>query len=381
VQGVELREGSREELTVTFSQVAVPFVVAAGSAALMTPVVMRLAATLGIVDRPNERKISHRAGMPLLGGFAVYAGVIAGVAAAVWTIGVDGLDLPRVGSFVLGGGVLLLVGAWDDRYDLSAWQKLPFQIAAASLAIWSGYQIDWFSDPFTLQTYALPPWVMWPVTLGWIVAVTNAMNLIDGLDGLSAGLGAIIAATLVVLCIQADQPVGILLGAIACGAILGFLPFNFPPARIFLGDAGALFIGFALALLSIQGYRKAALLTFVVPLLALAVPLLDTLLSIQRRIRSGRGIFSADKQHIHHVLLQREGSHRKAVLWLYFQTACFSIIAVSFSQLKGLSAYVFLAAVGLLTFRLLRNLGLLAVAKDAGRTDPAGSTDPHEESS
>jgi UDP-GlcNAc:undecaprenyl-phosphate GlcNAc-1-phosphate transferase len=209
------------------------------------------------------------------------------------------------------------------------------------------------------------------------VAVTNAMNLIDGLDGLSAGTGAIISLTLVVICWQAGQPSGVVIGVALLGALLGFLPYNFPPARIFLGDAGALFIGFALALCSIQGYRKAALMSFIVPLLALAVPLLDTLLSIVRRLRMRRGIFHADRMHMHHRLLEREGSQRRAVLWLYFQTACFSVIAVSFAQLGGYGAYVFLAAVVILTVRLLRNLGLLsfeseAAGGDEGRPAPEG---------
>ncbi len=363
------------------TQIILPALVAAVAAAAMTPLVSRLAIALDIVDRPNARKVSDRAGMPLLGGGAVYVGVVAGLLAAAFSLGWQSLDLVRIGGFAAGGLLLLAVGVWDDRFDLSAWQKLPFQIGAAVLAILCGFQIDFFTDPFTMQTNPLPPAIMWPVTLLWIVGVTNAMNLIDGLDGLSAGLGAIISATLVVLCAQASQPTGILVGAIVCGALVGYLPFNFPPARIFLGDAGALFIGYALALLSIQGYRKAALLTFVVPLLALAVPLLDTALSVQRRIRSGRGIFSADKMHMHHVLLRREGSHRKAVLWLYFQTACFSIIAVSFSKLQGIPAYIFLAAVVLLTFRLLRNLGLLAVPSDEPTAEPSGPAEPHEESS
>lgn len=370
----------------TLSEVAVPFLVAVGFAAFMTPVVSRLAIAFDIVDRPNERKVSDRAGMPLFGGGAVFLGVLAGLAAAVWLVDFDPIELRKVTGFVVGGLLLLLVGLWDDRFDLSAFQKLPFQIVAAALAIWCGFEIDFFTNPFTMSTDPLPSYVSWPITMFWIVAVTNAMNLIDGLDGLSAGLGAIIAATLAVICSQAGQPTGILLGAIVCGALLGYLPFNFPPARIFLGDAGALFIGYALALLSIQGYRKAALLTFIVPLLALAVPLLDTALSIQRRLRSGRGVFSADKMHMHHVLLAREGSHRKAVLWLYFQTACFSIIAVSFSQLKGWSAWIFLGAVGLLTFRLLRNLGLLAAPGDdtdsqAGEAGPPGPAAPSTEES
>jgi UDP-GlcNAc:undecaprenyl-phosphate GlcNAc-1-phosphate transferase len=164
---------------------------------------------------------------------------------------------------------------------------------------------------------------------------------------------------------------GVVIGVAMLGALLGYLPFNFPPARIFLGDTGALFIGFSLAVLSIQGYRKAALLTFVVPLLALAVPLLDTFLSVVRRVRMGKGIFSADKLHMHHRLLQKEGTQRRAVLWLYFQTACFSVIALSFAQLEGYSAFVFLVAVVVLTVRLLRNLGLFSIETD--ELEPAGS--------
>jgi UDP-GlcNAc:undecaprenyl-phosphate GlcNAc-1-phosphate transferase len=208
------------------------------------------------------------------------------------------------------------------------------------------------------------------ITLCWIVVVTNAMNLIDGLDGLTAGIGVIIAATLGIICFQASQPAGLLISLVMLGALLGFLPFNFPPAKIFLGDAGALFVGYALALISIQGYRKAALLAFIVPLLALAVPLLDTGLSIFRRVRTGRDIFSADKLHMHHLLLAREGSHRRAVLWLYFQTLCFSVIALSFSQLRGFSAYIFLGAVVILTARLLRNLGMFRPGQAEESADP-----------
>ena len=189
------------------------------------------------------------------------------------------------------------------------------------------------------------------------------MNLVDGLDGEAAGLGCIIALTLWLICWEVDQDVGVILGVALVGALIGFLPFNFPPARIFLGDTGALFIGYALSLLAIQGYigghRKAALLTFAVPMLALAVPLLDTGSSILRRIRSGRPILDADNLHFHHRLLASEGSERAAVLSLYFLTACFCIIALSFSRLRGYVALAFFAAVVLLTVRLLWNMGAL----------------------
>jgi UDP-GlcNAc:undecaprenyl-phosphate GlcNAc-1-phosphate transferase len=210
------------------------------------------------------------------------------------------------------------------------------------------------------------------VTTLWIVGVTNALNLIDGLDGLAAGVGAIVGGTLTLICWQIGQPLGVLMGVALVGALLGFLPFNFSPARIFLGDTGALFIGYMLSLLAIEGYAKASLLTFVVPLLALAVPIMDTLLSILRRLRRHTKVFSADRLHMHHRLLESEGSQRSAVLSLYFLTACFCVIALSFTRLEGVAAILFLAMVLALTYRLLRNLGLF----DAGTPDAGEKSQP-----
>lgn len=355
-----------------------PLAIAAMVGAAATPLAARLAVALQVVDRPGDRKVNLRDGIPLLGGLAVAAGSLAGIlvfhASGVEAFAID----PKIVAYIAGSAALIVLGAWDDRFYLNAWQKLPVQIAAAVAAMACGFTIEFFTNPLTLTTHQLPVWVGWPVTLCWIVAVTNAMNLIDGLDGLSAGTGAIISATLAIICWQAGQPSGVVIGVALLGALAGFLPFNFPPARIFLGDAGALFIGYSLALVSIQGYRKAALLTFIVPLLALAVPLLDTLLSIVRRVRMGRGIFDADRMHMHHRLLEKEGSQRRAVLWLYFQTACFSVIAVSFSQLHGYSAYVFLVAVMILTYRLLRNLGLFTIESEEA-DDPGAGEAPEGE--
>jgi UDP-GlcNAc:undecaprenyl-phosphate GlcNAc-1-phosphate transferase len=152
------------------------------------------------------------------------------------------------------------------------------------------------------------------------------------------------------------------------GALLGFLPFNFAPARIFLGDTGALFVGFTLSLLALEGYRQVSLLTFVVPVLALAVPILDTGLSIIRRLRSRSPIFNADRQHMHHHMLESEGSARSAVLQFYILTAAFCVIALAFSRIQGLWAIVLLGAVGVLTYRLVMNLG--ALSGERGRISP-----------
>ncbi len=345
-------------------QVVIPFAVALGVSALATPVISRLAIALGVIDRPgsSERKVSRRANMPLLGGLAVACGCVAGLLSAL-AIGGDAL-VPddNFKALLIGGALLLFVGAADDRFDLGAGRKLPFQIAAAAVAYHYGLRVDYVTGPLIgNEPVDLPIWLAWTLTTLWIVGVTNAMNLMDGLDGVTAGMGAIIGLTLAIICYQAGQAPGVILGAALVGALIGFLPFNFPPARIFLGDTGALFIGFSLALLALENYRKASLLTFVVPVLALAVPLLDTALSVLRRIRSGQNIFAGDSMHMHHRLLRSEGSQRRAVLWLYFLTACFCIIAVSFTQLEGIGAVLLLIAVVVLTIRLLRNLGVFSI--------------------
>ena len=357
---------------------AIAIVLAASSvAALATPLVMRLARGIGAVDRPNERKVSRRNSMPLLGGLAVGLGCAVGI-----TVGLLVVDEPRLvrGALGFGGGALLLVlvGIWDDRFDVKPLVKLAFQIAAASIAIYAGFRVDLFSDPISRTTLDVPVAILWPVSLVWIVGVTNAMNLIDGLDGLSSGIGAIIAATLTIICWQAGQWVGVVIGLAIMGALLGYLPFNFPPARIFLGDTGSLLIGFGLAVLALEGYRKTALLAFLVPLLALAIPLLDTLLSIVRRLRSGRGVFSPDRLHMHHRLLEREGSHKNAVLMLYFLTGCFCMIAVSFSQLDGWIAFFYLAAVVGVTIRLLRNLDAFSLDLLGDRAHERDEADPND---
>jgi UDP-GlcNAc:undecaprenyl-phosphate GlcNAc-1-phosphate transferase len=270
---------------------------------------------------------------------------------------------------VIGGALILCMGMLDDRFGLSAWPKFAVQVFAAAIAISHGFEIDHVTDPVSRTLYEFPGWLVWLVTGLWIVGITNATNLIDGLDGLSAGVSAIIGATLTAIAVQAQQPLGVCIGVALVGALLGFLPFNFAPARIFLGDTGALFIGFVLALLALEGYRRVTVLTFVVPLLALAVPILDVTLSVVRRLRQHSPIFTADRQHMHHRLLETHGSPRSAVLQFYFLTACFCLLALSFTRLQGYAAALFLAAVVVLTLRLLRNLGALSF-KPTSETPP-----------
>ena len=340
-----------------------PFAVAAAVSAATTPIAARIAHALGAVDKPDERKVNRRHDIPLLGGIAVALGFFVGLAVALILSASDHEYRGHIEGQLLGSLLLLTVGVIDDRNALSARAKLPFQFGAAAVAIYYGFRIDHLTDPVSLNVWSFPEPVVWIVTGIWIVGITNALNLMDGLDGLTAGIGCIIGATLTYIAFQADQVVGVFTGLAFLGAVLGFLPYNFPPARIFLGDTGALFIGFNLSLLALEGYRKLSVLTFVVPLLALAVPLMDTTLSIYRRLRKRKSILSPDRQHMHHRLLASEGSHRSAVLSIWFLTACFCVIAVSFTNLEGTAALIFLALVFVLTLRLLRNLGFFEIGE------------------
>ena len=352
------------------------FGVAALCSAAATPLAERLSLRIGAVDRPDERKVSRRLNVPVLGGLAVSLGFFMGLAVPLLLLA-DASSEPRLEALLLGGLLVLGVGALDDRFGLAPIPKLVAQIGAAAVAIGFGFQIDHVTDPISRTVWHFPAWVAFGVTTGWIVIVTNSINLIDGLDGLCSGVSAIIAITLTWIAWQGGHLPGMVIGTALVGALLGFLPFNFPPARIFLGDTGTLFVGYVLAILALEGYQRVTVITFIVPLFALAVPLLDTGLSILRRIRSGKAIMQPDRQHIHHRLLSEyQGSQRSAVLSIYFLTACFCVIAVSFTRLQGYAAIVFLAVIVLLTLRILRNLGLGQVEENAGEgevTPGAGS--------
>ncbi len=355
-------------------ELLIPLAVGFGAALLATPRVSRIAVKLGVIDHPSERAVNQRTDVPLMGGLAVAIGFAAGLAAALSLIGHGLPDVEHLRGLFLGGLVLLLVGGWDDRFGLSALPKILVQVAVALVAISYGFRLGHLTDPVTRETFILPTWLAWIVTTVWIVGVTNAVNLIDGLDGLASGVAAIIAVTLTAIYLQSGNLLGACVGIALVGGLLGFLPFNFAPARIFLGDTGALFVGYSLALLSLEGYRQLTLVTFIVPLLALAVPILDTGLSILRRVRRGQNPFSADRLHIHHRLLETEGSHRRAVISLYFLTGCFCLIAFSFTRLQGPVAMIFIVFVVILTVRLLRNLSFAPPAKQPvlrGET-PAG---------
>jgi len=343
--------------------IPIAFVAAAVTAALATPLASRLSFALGAIDRPNERKVSARTNIPRWGGLAVALGSFVGLAVAMLGVPPEVEFERHMEALLVGGLLVLAIGAMDDRWSLSAWPKLTVEIAASAAAIAAGFSIEHVTDPITGTVWYFSPWLSWGLTTVWIVVVTNSFNLIDGLDGLCTGVSAIIGAALTVLAWQGGQLPGLMIGVALVGGLIGFLPFNFPPARIFVGDTGALFIGYCLSLLALESYQRVTVVTFLVPLLALAVPLLDTGLSILRRLQRRSSPMVADREHIHHRLLRDfQGSHRPAVLSLYFLTACFCLIAISFARLQGYAVIVFLGVVLVLTWRILKNLGLISAS-------------------
>lgn len=346
---------------------------AALTAAFATPLVSRLSFALGAIDRPNERKVSARPNIPRWGGLAVALGTFVGLAVALLLLPEEVEVEADLEALLVGGLLVLAIGALDDRWSLSAWPKLVVEIGAAAVAIAAGLRIGHVTDPITGSVWYFAPWLSWLLTTAWIVIVTNSFNLIDGLDGLCTGVAAIIGTALTVLAWQGGELAGVVIGVAVVGGLVGFLPFNFPPARIFVGDTGALFVGYCLSLLALVSYQRVTVVTFLVPLLTLAVPLLDTALSVLRRLRQRSNVMVADREHIHHRLLRDySGSHRPAVLSLYFLTACFCLIAISFARLQGYAVVVFLVVVLVLTWRILKNLGLIStppapVRGEAGR--------------
>ena len=293
---------------------------------LMTPQVKQFAESVGAIDEPGERRIHDRP-VPRMGGLAIFFGFVVSV-----LLFVD-MSTPVMG-LLLGAVVIAVMGALDDILSLSPWIKLAGQILAALVAIRCGIVFDVISNPGFLNAGATIAigWLSFPLTVLWIVLCTNAVNLIDGLDGLAVGVSAISSASMMVVSIlvsalgTGSEP---LLLACLTGACIGFIPYNRNPAKIFMGDVGSQFLGFVLSCISIMGmFKFHAIITFLIPLLALAVPLFDTIFAFLRRIVHGQSPFHADRGHIHHRLLAMGMNQKQVVAVLYGISAIFGFVAV-----------------------------------------------------
>lgn len=305
------------------------FIVSLVLALGLTPLVKKFAIKVGAVDVPNARKV-HTTIMPRLGGLAIFLSFVL-TFFLVLPFLPDSISVREVNfikAFLVGGTMTILLGAFDDRFDLPAKLKFLVQIATACVVVFGfDIRIEFANIPF--HTYAsVESWIAIPFTILWIVGVTNAINLIDGLDGLAAGVSAIAIGTITVMAFLMGNFVVALLCLLLLGSIIGFLYFNFHPAKIFMGDSGALFLGFSLALLSLLGFKQVAIVSFLTPLILIGVPLSDTLFAIVRRWMQKKPIFSPDKGHLHHCLREIGFSHRQTVLIIYGIAAFFGVLAV-----------------------------------------------------
>lgn len=293
-----------------------------------TPVVRTFASKIKAVDIPNNRKI-HVSPIPRLGGLAIYFGFLVAVVTGLVLSKATGanLNFQMVTGILLGSTLLMLVGMRDDIKNLRPTTKLVWQIAATFVIIFFGVVISFVSNPFN-GMWAIGIFAI-PLTLLWVVGITNAINLIDGLDGLATGVTAISSLTLFFVALRTHQIGSAILMLALFGAALGFLRYNFFPASVFLGDSGSMLMGFVLAASSIIGVLKTTLVVaLIIPVLILGVPIFDTLFAIGRRLRARRHPFEADNKHIHHMLLRAGFNKREAVLAIYIACFLLSFIAL-----------------------------------------------------
>jgi len=311
-------------------------VVSAIVAYILTPVVKSLAWRWEIVAHPGGRRV-HAAVTPLLGGVAMYAGFVAALA-VVGTISPTLKSDGQVWGILAGGTLVALAGILDDRYELPGWAQIVSILAGAGVLVGFGVVIRYITNPFQGGH------LMWlgaaavPVTLVWVLMVTKAVDCMDGLDGLAAGISVIAAGTLMLMALRSGprfETCAVMSAALA-GAALGFLRHNYPPAKIFMGTVGAQFLGFALAGISIAGaFKIAAFVALAAPVLVLAVPLFDTTFVVVRRAMNGRKVHEADTTHLHHRLLNRGLTHEQ-VLWIIYALtfACCAAAYALFSYVK-----------------------------------------------
>ena len=307
---------------------------------LMTPPVKAFAYKVGAIDVPKDNRRMHKVPIPRLGGLAIFIGFM------VSTLLFNEIDMQMRG-ILLGSVIIVLLGVVDDIKPLPAMLKFVVQIIASLVPISHGVVIQALSNPnvFSGNAYWVLGGLSLPITILWIVGITNAVNLIDGLDGLANGVSAICATTMLIIALLvADGGVALTMAALV-GACVGFMPYNTNPAKMFMGDTGATFLGFILATMSIQGlFKFYALISFAVPFLILGLPIFDTAFAMIRRIAKGQSPMKPDRSHVHHRLIDMGLNQKQAVATLYCISAILGMSAVVLTTSGELKAMVFFVA-------------------------------------
>ena len=308
-----------------------------------TPLVRRFAFKIGAIDIPKDNRRMHKKPTPRIGGLAIIFG---------FTVATLCFAQPsrQLYGTLSGAAIIAIMGVIDDCKNLPAKLKFVIQIIAALVVVFAGdIKIDVFTNPNFLSDnpyWVLPEWLSVTLTVIWIVFITNAVNFIDGLDGLAAGVSAIMSISLVFISIRVGEYSIAILGIALMGSCFGFLPFNFNPAKIFMGDTGSTFLGFMLATLSIQGvFKSYAVISFAVPLLILGLPLFDALFAMIRRILRGQSPMTADRGHLHHRLVDMGFSQKQTVFILYAISGVLGITAVLLAESGVLRALLLVICV------------------------------------
>jgi UDP-GlcNAc:undecaprenyl-phosphate GlcNAc-1-phosphate transferase len=332
----------------------VAFTISLAVAYFATPRVKDFAIKVGALDAPDDRKV-HTKPIPRMGGLAIYAAFVLAVLASMYVS-------REVMGLLVGGTVILIVGIIDDLKPLPARVKLLGQIIAAVVLVMFDIKIEWLTNPFGEMIYV--EYLAIPLTILWVVGLTNTVNLIDGLDGLAAGVSTIASVTILLVALQQNFWTVAVLTAALAGSALGFLQHNFNPAKIFMGDTGSMFLGYMLAAISILGtVKSAATIALIVPIVALGLPILDTAFAIIRRYMSGRPIFKPDKGHLHHRLLEMGLTQKQAVLLMYVMSGCLGLSAIALTEVnKSFGAFIIVALLGI-AFVGAKKIGVLKATK------------------
>ena len=332
------------------------FAVAAVLSYFFTPPVKNFAHKVGAIDVPKDNRRMHKKPVPRLGGLAIFLGFIVSM---LLFVKVD----HQLQGILLGASIIVVLGVVDDMSPLRAYFKFCVQIFAALVAVFHGVVIQTLSNPnvFAESPYWDLGWLSIPITVLWIVGITNAVNLIDGLDGLACGVSTISAISMLVIALLASESDVALVMAALVGACLGFMPYNKNPAKMFMGDTGSTFLGYILATISIQGlFKYYAIVSFAVPFLILGLPMFDTLFAIIRRLAHGQNPMAPDRGHIHHRLIDMGLNQKQAVAALYVISSILGLSAVMLTSSGAIKAMLFLMALAVAAFLELPAMGLFS---------------------
>lgn len=338
---------STEVIYIIFS-----FLVAAIIAFATTPIAKLIARRVGAVDYPSARRV-NKVPIPRMGGMAIFYGFMVSVLCFV------DIGSPELRGILLGAVIIAVLGALDDVYQLPAWLKFLVQLGAAVLVVCHGVDVSVITNPFREGSYIHLGLWGYPLTVLWIVGVTNAVNLMDGLDGLAVGISAIACFALFIIAIFTGMGNIAVLIAAVIGGCLGFLPYNSHPASIFMGDTGSNFLGFIMATISIQGlFKSYAVVSLLIPLMILGLPIFDTSFTIMRRMKNKKSIFQPDRGHLHHRLMDSGFSHQQTVYILYVISALAALSAVVLLLFGSARAMILIIAIVIFALATLAFTGV-----------------------